>query len=134
MFFNRNNSTASYIGNFPSTLSSTNNLVNITGQTVAIPSSSRISMDIDFGATANEISNGKVNISDIGNGTSKILTFDGDLNGKSATFSLSPTGGAEGTGGSGTLYGDSANFMNGNINLKSTDNVEIKSDFSAKKQ
>ena len=133
-FFNRNNSTASYIGNFPSTLSSTNNLVNITGQTVAIPSSSRISMDIDFGATANEISNGKVNISDIGNGTSKILTFDGDLNGKSATFSLSPTGGAEGTGGSGTLYGDSANFMNGNINLKSTDNVEIKSDFSAKKQ
>jgi hypothetical protein len=133
-FFESNNSTASYIGNFPNELSDTNNLVNVAGETVAIPSSSRISMDIDFGKLDNEISNGKVSISDIGDGTSKILTFDGDLNGKSATFSLSPTGETQGTGGSGTLYGDSANFMKGNINLKSTDNVKIESDFSAKKQ
>jgi hypothetical protein len=134
LFFRISNSTASYIGNFPSELSSTNNLVNITGQTVAIPSDSRISMDIDFGKTANEISNGKINISDIGNGTNKILTFDGDLNGNSATFSLSPTGTTQGSGGSGTLYGITANYMKGNIDLKSTDNVEISSDFSAKKQ
>lgn len=134
LFFTISNSTASYIGNFPSELSSTNNLVNISGQTVAIPSDSRISMDIDFGKTANEISNGKINISDIGNGTNKILTFDGELNGKSATFSLSPTGTTQGSGGSGTLYGTTANYMKGNIDLKSTDNVEINSDFSAKKQ
>ncbi|WP_368029284.1 FecR domain-containing protein [Arcobacter sp. s6] len=134
LFFKINNSTANYIGNFPSELSSNNNLVNITGQTVAIPSDSRISMDIDFGKTANEISNGKINISDIGNGTNKILTFDGELNGKSATFSLNPTGTTQGSGGTGTLYGTTANYMKGNIDLKSTDNVEINSDFSAKKQ
>jgi hypothetical protein len=133
-FFHDNNSTASYIGKFPTELSSSNYMVNSSNQTVAIPSDTRISMDIDFAKSNNQISNGKVNISDVGNGTSRVLTFEGDMDGRSGNLSLYPRGETHGDTGSAKLYGDTATYMDGNINFKSSDTVEINSEFNAKKQ
>jgi hypothetical protein len=133
-FFNSTNSTASYIGSFPTELSSSNYMVNSSRETVAIPSDTRISMDIDFAKSNNQISNGKVNISDVGNGTSRVLTFEGDMDGRSGNLSLYPRGETHGDTGSAKLYGDTANYMKGNINFRSSDNVEINSEFNAKKQ
>jgi hypothetical protein len=133
-FFNSTNSTASYIGSFPTELSSSNYMVNSSRETVAIPSDTRISMDIDFAKSNNQISNGKVNISDVGNGISKTLTFEGEMHGSSGNLSLYPRGETHGDTGSAKLYGDSANYMKGNIDFRSSDTVEINSEFNAKKQ
>ncbi len=133
-FFRANTSTAKYIGNFPTEQSSSNYLINLSGQKIAIPSDTRISMDIDFGKANNQISNGKVRVNDIGNGSKKDFTFEGDLNGSSGNLSLYPRGNTSGSTGSARLYGDTATYMKGDVDFKSSDNTEIKSEFSAKKQ
>ncbi len=133
-FFQGNTSTAKYIGNFPTELSSSNYLVNLSGERVAIPSDTRISMNIDFGKANNQISNGKITVNDIGNGSNKVFTFEGDLNGSSGNLSLYPRGNTSGSTGSARLYGDTATYMKGDVDFKSSDNTEIKSGFNAKKQ
>ena len=133
-FFQGNTSTAKYIGNFPTEISSSNYLVNLSGERVAIPSDTRISMNIDFGKANNQISNGKITVNDIGNGSNKVFTFEGDLNGSSGNLSLYPRGNTSGSTGSARLYGDTATYMKGDVDFKSSDNTEIKSGFNAKKQ
>lgn len=133
-FLRENSSTAKYIGSFPTEQSSSNYLVNLSGQKIAIPSDTRISMNIDFGKANNQISNGKITVNDIGNGSKKVFTFEGDLNGNSGNLSLYPRGDTSGSTGSARLYGDTATFMKGDVDFKSSDNTGIKSEFSAKKQ
>ncbi|MDD2888273.1 MAG: FecR family protein [Aliarcobacter sp.] len=133
-FFHDNTSTAKYIGSFPTEQSSSNYLVNLSGERVAIPSDTRISMNIDFGKANNQISNGKITVNDIGNGSNKVFTFEGDLNGSSGNLSLYPRGDTSGSTGSARLYGDTATYMKGDVDFKSSNNTEIKSEFSAKKQ
>ena len=90
-------------------------------------------MDINFGAGSNQISNGEINITDVGDSTSRILTFDGDIDTSNSTLSLSPTGTTKGAGGLGTFYGSEADLIKGNINVKSSDNIQINGSFDAKK-
>ncbi len=135
-YFENNNSTATYKGNF-------NNygfnkgkqyLKNFKNRKVKIPTDTIINMDIDFEKTSNQISNGKIKISDVGDSTSRTLTFDGNINTSKSTFDLSPTGKTKGSGGSGEIYGSEADLIKGEVNMSSSDNIQIKGNFDAEKQ
>ncbi len=136
-YFEDFNSTATYKGDFnkysyddkKQYLQNTNNVK------VAIPSDTAISMDIDFAATEDHISNGKVNISDIGNGSSETLTFDGHIHENDSKFHIDPSENTSGSRGEGYFHGSEANIIKGDVNLESgSSNVEIKGEFDAKKQ
>ena len=135
-YFDNNNSIATYKGNFNNYAydSGKQYLKNTSSEKVQIPTDTSISMDIDFSKSNNQISNGQVNISDIGNGLSKILTFEGGMDDNSGELSLYPRGETHGATGSAQLYGNTATFMKGDIDFKSSENVEIKGDFKASKQ
>ncbi len=135
-YFDNNNSIATYKGDFNNYDydSKKQYLKNISGEKVQIPTDTSISMDIDFSKSNNQISNGQVNISDIGNGLSKILTFEGGMDDNSGELSLYPRGETHGSTGSAQLYGNTATFIKGDIDFKSSENVEIKGDFKASKQ
>ncbi len=135
-YFENNNSTATYKGDFNSY--GFNNgqqyLKNVNNKKVEISDDTTIQMDIDFGKTNNQISNGEIKINDVGDSTSRTLTFDGDINTSKSTFDLSPTGTTEGSGGSGKIYGSEADLIKGEVNMSSSDNIQIKGNFDAEKQ
>ena len=134
-YFKDNISTASYVGNFNSYDFNTKDqyIKDINKDKVEIPTDSTISMDIDFGLSKNQISNGLIHLSDGGDSLSRELTFDGDIDTKKSTFKLSATDLTKGEG-AGTFYGNEANLMQGNVDMKTDDKVQIKGSFDATKQ
>jgi hypothetical protein len=134
-YFKDNISTASYVGNFNSYDFNTKDqyIKDINKDKVEIPTDSTISMDIDFGLSKNQISNGLIHLSDGGDSLSRELTFDGDIDTKKSTFKLSATDLTKGKG-DGTFYGNEANLMQGNVDMKTDDKVQIKGSFDATKQ
>jgi hypothetical protein len=134
-YFKDNISSASYIGNFNSYDFNTKDqyIKDINKDKVEIPTDSTISMDIDFGLSKNQISNGLIHLSDGGDSLSRELTFDGDIDTKKSTFKLSATDLTKGKG-DGTFYGNEANLMQGNVDMKTDDKVQIKGSFDATKQ
>ena len=135
-YFDNNNSIATYKGNFNNYAydSGKQYLLNINSEKVQIPTNTSISMDVDFGATSNQISNGAINLKDVGDGTSRTLTFDGDINKSNSTFDISPTGTSVGGQNSGTFYGSEADIAQGKVIMQSSDNVQINGSFDATKQ
>ena len=135
-YFDNNNSIATYKGNFNNYAydSGKQYLLNINSEKVQIPTNTSISMDVDFGATSNQISNGAINLKDVGNGTSRTLTFDGDINKSDSTFDISPTGTTIGGQNSGTFYGSEADIAQGKVIMQSSDNVKINGSFDTTKQ
>ena len=135
-YFDNNNSIATYKGNFNNYAydSGKQYLLNINSEKVQIPTNTSISMDVDFGATSNQISNGAINLKDVGNGTSRTLTFDGDINKSKSTFDISPTGTSVGGQNSGTFYGSEADIAQGKVIMQSSDNVQINVILDATKQ
>ena len=135
-YFDNNNSIATYKGNFNNYAydSGKQYLLNINHEKVQIPTNTSISMDVDFGATSNQISNGAINLKDVGDGTSRTLTFDGDINKANSTFDISPTGTSVGGQNSGTFYGSEADIAQGKVIMQSSDNVQINGSFDATKQ
>ena len=134
-YFKDNISTASYVGNFNSYDFNTKDqyIKDINKDKVEIPTDSTISMDIDFGLSKNQISNGLIHLSDGGDSLSRELTFDGDIDTKKSTFKLSATDLTKGEG-AGTFYGNEANLMQGSVDMKTDDKVQIKGSFDATKQ
>ena len=134
-YFKDNISTASYVGNFNSYDFNTKDqyIKDINKDKVEIPTDSTISMDIDFGLSKNQISNGLIHLSDGGDSLSRELTFDGDIDTKKSTFKLSATDLTKGEG-TGTFYGNEANLMQGSVDMKTDDEVQIKGSFDATKQ
>ena len=134
-YFKDNISTASYVGNFNSYDFNTKDqyIKDINKDKVEIPTDSTISMDIDFGLSKNQISNGLIHLSDGGDSLSRELTFDGDIDTKKSTFKLSATDLTKGKG-DGTFYGNEANLMQGSVDMKTDDKVQIKGSFDATKQ
>ena len=90
-------------------------------------------MDIHFGKTNNQITNGKVVIDDVSNSVQKSLNFEGDINKTNSTLDLYPRNGSHGAGGSGTFYGSEAQLIKGNVNMIN-DNVQIRGNFEATKK
>lgn len=135
-YFTNNISTASYSGDFNATAfdSGQQYLMNINRDKVTIPTDTTISMDIDFGAVSNQISNGEISISDVGDGSSRTLTFDGSIDASDSSFDIAATGDTKGAGGVGYFYGTEADLMKGDVNLKTSDNVQIDGSFEATKQ
>lgn len=137
-YFNNDNSTVTYKGDFNNyTYDNEKQYFKADNSDTRsqIPTDTTISMDIDFEATSEQISNGKINVKDIGGGTSESLLFRGSIQKSTSTFNLQPDGSYHGAGGDGTFYGSEANVVQGNIELKSnTSNIEINGDFEAKKQ
>ena len=135
-YFDNNNSIATYKGDFNNYTydSGKQYLKNTSGEKVQIPTDTSISMDVDFGATSNQISNGAINLKDVGDGTSRTLTFDGDINKSKSTFNISPTGTSVGGQNSGTFYGSEADIAQGKVIMQSSDNVQINGSFDATKQ
>ena len=135
-YFDNNNSIATYKGNFNNYAydSGKQYLLNINSEKVQIPTNTSISMDVDFGSASNQISNGAINLKDVGDGTSRTLTFDGDINKSDSTFDISPTGTTIGGQNSGTFYGSEADIAQGKVIMQSSDNVQINGSFDATKQ
>ena len=135
-YFDNNNSIATYKGNFNNYAydSGKQYLLNINSEKVQIPTNTSISMDVDFGSASNQISNGAINLKDVGDGTSRTLTFDGDINKSKSTFDISPTGTSVGGQNSGTFYGSEADIAQGKVIMQSSDNVQINGSFDATKQ
>ena len=135
-YFDNNNSIATYKGNFNNYAydSGKQYLLNINSEKVQIPTNTSISMDVDFGSASNQISNGAINLKDVGDGTSRTLTFDGDINKSDSTFDISPTGTTIGGQNSGTFYGSEADIAQGKVIMQSSDNVKINGSFDATKQ
>ncbi len=127
---------ASYNGNFNNHEFNTGSqyLKDINKNKVDIPEDTTISMDIDFGANFNQLTNGKININDVGDGTSRELNFEGSADKFFSTISFSPSNTTKGAGGSGTFYGDEAELIKGSLNMKSSDNIQIKGNFDAVKK
>ena len=135
-YFDNNNSIATYKGNFNNYAydSGKQYLLNINSEKVQIPTNTSISMDVDFGSASNQISNGAINLKDVGDGTSRTLTFDGDINKSDYTFDISPTGTTIGGQNSGTFYGSEADIAQGKVIMQSSDNVQINGSFDTTKQ
>ena len=135
-YFDNNNSIATYKGNFNNYAydSGKQYLLNINSEKVQIPTNTSISMDVDFGSASNQISNGAINLKDVGDGTSRTLTFDGDINKSKSTFNISPTGTSVGGQNSGTFYGSEADIAQGKVIMQSSDNVQINGSFDTTKQ
>jgi hypothetical protein len=135
-YFDNNSSIATYKGNFNSYSfdSGKQYLLNINHEKVQIPSDTSISMDVHFGSTSNQISNGAINLKDVGDGTSRTLTFDGEIDTINSSFELNPSGETKGSGGTGNFYGSDADLIQGDVNMKSSDNVQISGSFDATKQ
>ena len=135
-YFDNNNSIATYKGNFNNYAydSGKQYLLNINSEKVQIPTNTSISMDVDFGSASNQISNGAINLKDVGDGTSRTLTFDGDINKSDSTFDISPTGTTIGGQNSGTFYGSEADIAQGKVIMQSSDNVQINGSFDTTKQ
>ena len=135
-YFDNNNSIATYKGNFNNYAydSEKQYLLNINSEKVQIPTNTSISMDVDFGSASNQISNGAINLKDVGDGTSRTLTFDGDINKSKSTFNISPTGTSVGGQNSGTFYGSEADIAQGKVIMQSSDNVKINGSFDTTKQ
>ena len=135
-YFDNNNSIATYKGNFNNYAydSGKQYLLNINSEKVQIPTNTSISMDVDFGSASNQISNGAINLKDVGDGTSRTLTFDGDINKSDSTFDISPTGTTIGGQNSGTFYGSEADIAQGKVIMQSSDNVKINGSFDTTKQ
>ena len=135
-YFDNNNSLTTYKGNFNNYTfnSGKQYLLNINNEKVQIPSDTSISMDVDFGSTSKQISNGAINLKDVGDGTSRTLTFDGNINKSNSTFDISPTGTSVGGQNFGTFYGNEADVAQGKVIMQSSDNVQINGSFDATKQ
>ena len=135
-YFDNNNSIAKYKGNFNNYAydSGKQYLLNINSEKVQIPTNTSISMDVDFGSASNQISNGAINLKDVGDGTSRTLTFDGDINKSKSTFDISPTGTSVGGQNFGTFYGNKADVAQGKVIMQSSDNIQINGSFDATKQ
>lgn len=138
-YFDNTNSTATYIGDFNNYAYDNSNqyFKDINGDKQAIPTNTSISMDIDFGATSNHISNGQIIVSDIGNSTPESLQFIGEIKDASkGEFELEKVSGlTDGGGGEGFFYGDEANVIQGDIDLKSkATDIQVKGEFEASKQ
>ena len=135
-YFDETNSVATYNGNFNDYEfnNGTQYLQNVNKDKVEISNDTTISMQIDFAATSEHISNGKIDINDVGDSTSRLITFDGEIDVENSSLSLSPVGDSKGSGGSGYFYGSEANLIEGDVNMKTSDNVQIVGDFKASKQ
>jgi len=137
-YFEDFNSVATYKGDFNNTSynKDTQYIKNVNGEKVSIPTSSSISMDIDFGASKDQISNGKVDITDIGDGTSETLQFNGKIkNIKYAELELKGIKDITEGSGKAFLYGNEAEIMSGNVDFKSkTSNINVKGQYEATKQ
>jgi hypothetical protein len=132
-YFDDFNSVAKYKGNFNNySYNNKDQYIQYTkNNKVEIPKDTKISMDVDFGARDNHISNGKIEPG----GTSEALTFDGDYNKKNAKFHIDPTGNTKGNRGEGHFYGSEANIMSGKVDFESKNtDLKIKGKFDAKKQ
>jgi hypothetical protein len=114
-YFNNNTSTASYLGAVD-----TNDYKNAT-----------ISMDIDFGATSNQISKGKINVISKTNLGLPDFTFTGDID-KKNHVDFTPTGLTSGSG-KADFYGNEANIIKGGVNFTNGLN-NITGDFEANKR
>ena len=104
------NSTATYTGDFNSyEFNENNQYMTKNSEKIAIPENTTISMDIDFGADSNQISNGIVDYQ-----SSPDLKFDGHIGGND--FQISGTNGTEGSG-NGNFYGKEADAIKGQLNM-----------------
>ena len=83
-------------------------------------------MDIDFGKSDNQVSNGKIAISGKAD-----LEFDGYIKDNN-DLKLSATNETSGGGGSASFYGPNGNTLKGTIDLEN-DDVKLKGDFEADK-
>lgn len=131
-YFEDFDSVATYKGNFNNyEYDNKNQYIEYTsGNKEVIPTNTNISMDVDFGAVSDHISNGKIETS----GTSEVLTFDGHYHDNDAKFHIDPTGNTEGSRGEGHFYGPEADIMSGNVDFNSkTTDLKIKGNFDAKK-
>ncbi len=128
-YYVNNNSKASYVGNFNSTpFDSKRQYLEIKEDKnkVSIPMNSTISMNIDFGAADDQVSNGKVSV--IGYTD---LKFDGHFH-KDNKLHLRPIDTTSGKGGDAYFYGAEGNIIKGDIDLHN-DDIKIKADFQASK-
>ena len=134
IYFINNISKASYLGNFNNTsFNDKKQYLDKNKIKSEIPQNTTISMDIDFGLKKDQISNGIIDLNNIGDGTSRALTFNGDIDTKKSTFKLNATDFTKGKG-DGTFYGSEANLMQGNLDMETKDKIQIKGNFDATKQ
>ena len=126
-YYDNNNSRASYIGNFNSTpFDSKDQYIEVDKEKMLIPTDTTISMDIDFGKTDDQVSNGKVSVPGY---TS--LEFDGYFKNDNK-LKLEEANGTKGSGGDAYLYGTEGNLIKGDINLKN-DDIKLVGIFDAEK-
>jgi len=84
-------------------------------------------MDIDFGKTEEEITNGKIKVAGY-----QDLEFDGYFK-DNKTLKLESANDTTGPGGKASFYGSQANIVKGDIKLENDDIKELKGDFEADK-
>jgi len=130
-YFENNNSTATYRGNFNnhSFDDKKQYMKNINKDKVAIPTGTSISMDIDFGATKDHVSNGEVVIPDVGDSTSRTIEFDGRIHDDHIHMKAD-----KGSDTKGHFYGSQAQVLEGSVNMETSDKIEIKGKFDSTKQ
>lgn len=134
-FFDNNTAKATYSGNFNSVAynSQSQYFINTREQKVAIPSSTTIKMDVDFGATSNQITNGTININDEANEKITNLTFNGNIN-SSNSVTLAGTNFTSGSG-TGNFFGNTAQSLKGDVNMKDVpSNVELRGAYTTTKE
>jgi len=123
-YFINNTSTATYTGNFNSTrYDESSQYSSSYFNKSAIDQDTTISMDIDFGATQDHITNGKIDMVSVPD-----FEFTGHINQNNVSLS----GGDLWGSGSAKFYGNEANTMKGNIYFQNLTN-SIKGDFEASK-
>ena len=104
------NSTVTYTGDFNSyEFNEDNQYMTKNSEKIAIPENTTISMDIDFGADSNQISNGIVDYQ-----SSPDLKFGGHIGGND--FQINGTNGTSGSG-NGNFYGNEADAIKGQLNM-----------------
>ena len=130
-YFDNNDSKATYTGDFNSTPFDNGRQYikyddDDDNDKRTIPTDTTISMDIDFGKSDNQVSNGKIAISGKAD-----LEFDGYIKDNN-DLKLSATNETSGGGGSASFYGPNGNTLKGTIDLEN-DDVKLKGDFEADK-
>lgn len=131
-FFENHHSVATYKGDFNNyTYDKNEQYLKVDKDKVQIPTSTSISMDIDFGATKDHISNGLI---DFKNSNLENMTFEGEIKKTSkAEFSLKGTDETSGSA-KGNFYGNNADLIKGIVDFKNDDIKKLKGQFDATKQ
>ncbi|WP_122892843.1 FecR family protein [Arcobacter peruensis] len=128
-YFENNNSKATYIGNFnASPFDDKRQYIEYDDDKTeyAIPEETTISMDIDFGKSKDQVSNGKISVEGQDD-----LEFDGKIKSDNS-IQLKAANNTTGGGGDAYLYGSNGEILKGDIKLKN-DDLKLEGDFEANK-